>query len=167
MRWQAADPEPSAGPAATRRAGRSPGREAHQRSSRPARRPCHGRDPALTAGAEADRRAERDRPGMLATALGRRFGPPYLLLRDARPVLDHLSCGPPLKADRPRELAFQICPAGQLSLRRAAPGPTPHLIECCRIHRGARGACRVKTADAHSERCCGIPASRARTSVSR
>ena len=37
----------------------------------------------VTANAEADRRAERDRPGVLATALGRRFGPPYLLLRDA------------------------------------------------------------------------------------
>jgi hypothetical protein len=55
-----------------------------------------------------------------------------------RPVLDHASCDPPLRADRPRKYAFQICPAGQVSRggipHRGRP-PIP-LIECCRIHPG-------------------------------
>ena len=32
--------------------------------------------------AEAERRAEKGRPGVLTSAFRQRFGPPYLLLRD-------------------------------------------------------------------------------------
>ena len=54
------------------------------------------------------------------------------------------------------------------ALRHRGRPPIP-LIECCRMHPGRflTGASRAKTAGDHSERCCGIPASRARTSVSR
>jgi len=37
---------------------------------------------SVAADAIADRRAKQRRPGVLASALGRRFGPPYLLLRN-------------------------------------------------------------------------------------
>ncbi len=50
------------------------------------------------------------------------------------------------------------------------PGPTPHSIERvlpCSLCAAPLGARLVKTAKNHSERCCGIPASSARTSVSR
>jgi hypothetical protein len=56
-------------------------------------------------------------------------------------------------------------------VRHSATGADPPfpLIECCRIHPGRflTGARSAKTAEDHSERCCGIPASSARTSVSR
>ncbi len=50
------------------------------------------------------------------------------------------------------------------------PGPTPHSIDRVLPHSPGRcltGARLAKTAEGHSERCCGIPASSARTSVSR
>src|SRR6202021_1435004 len=52
----------------------------------------------------------------------------------------------------------------------AVPGPTPHSIDRVLPYPpwpGARSAWLAETAEAHSERCCGIPASSARTSVSR
>jgi hypothetical protein len=54
------------------------------------------------------------------------------------------------------------------ALRHRGRPPIPS-IECCRIHPGRflTGARLAKTAEDHSERCCGIPASSARTSVSR
>src|SRR5689334_23878705 len=33
-----------------------------------------------------------------------------------RPILDHASCDPPLRADRPRQRAFRDVPAGTISL---------------------------------------------------
>jgi len=54
------------------------------------------------------------------------------------------------------------------ALRHRGRPPIP-LIECCRMHPGRflTGTYPAKTAEGHSERCCGIPASSARTSVSR
>jgi len=53
------------------------------------------------------------------------------------------------------------------ALRHRGRPPIPS-IECRRIHPGRylTGARMAKTAEGHSERCCGIPASSARTSVS-
>src|SRR5690349_18167434 len=63
-------------------------------------------------------------------------------------------------------LAFRLPDStlGATSRHRGRP-PIP-LIECCRVHLGPH-ARLANTALGHSERCCGIPASSARTSVSR
>jgi hypothetical protein len=176
--------------AATRRAARSPDREAHPRSSRPDPGPDNwrprpkgtgaprsaelGYSPApsgadsLSVTAEADLTATdpaEARPAVPAAA------------EHVRSILDHASCDPPLRADRPRQRAFRDVPGGAISLpdstlgaalrhRGRPPIPFDRVLPHSpwRFPTGARMA---KTAGDHSERCCGIPASSARTSVSR
>ena len=64
--------------------------------------------------------------------------------KHVRPILDHASCDPPLRADRPRQRAFRDVPGGRFpclgsilgaALRHRGRPPIP-LIECCRIHLG-------------------------------
>jgi hypothetical protein len=177
-RWLAAGPRL----AATRRAARPPGREALRRAfiavEEPGevRRPIPDDDPWLSPGLPeraadvAQNPAVRARPrvhaGLAVVSCG------FQARRGALGAGD-----PPLTADRPRQRAFRDVPGGRFSLPGSTLGaalrhrgrpPIPS-IECCRIHPGRflTGARLAKTAEDHSERCCGIPASSARTSVSR
>jgi hypothetical protein len=114
-------------PGGTRRTSRSLSREDHQRSSGPV---SSRRDSLPAAG--RDREPVPRAIGLMPIPSGSRR------VEHVRPILDHASCHPPLRADRPRKRAFQICPAGQLCRCRAPHRGRPPipLIECYRIHPG-------------------------------
>ena len=176
-RWLAAGPRL----AATRLAARPPGREALRRAfiavEEPGevRRPIPDDDPWLSPGLPeraadvAQNPAVRARPRVHAArrCLMRIPGASRSVGR-GRPSPDS---GPAPATCLPgcawRAISLPGSTLGAALRHRGRP-PIPS-IECCRIHPGRflTGARLAKTAEDHSERCCGIPASSARTSVSR
>jgi len=142
--WPAAGP-PTACRAATRRPARLPDREAHLSSSRRGPGPdpaSDGRGRGLPARRAAPNSGYSPVPsgaGSVMVARPRVHTARHCYHADfqarraehARPVLDHASCDPPLRADRPRQRAFEDVPGDRRccrtasSVRHSATGADP------------------------------------------
>jgi hypothetical protein len=172
----------SAGPrrAAMRRAARSPGREAHPRSGRPYPGPdplTGGRGRGIPARSEANSGIHRCLPAVTRSAL-----PDEADLTAAVPAARATNSGSRIVRPSPESgpapaTCLPGCAWRAISLPgqhprcgTPPPGPTPHSIDRVLPHSPwavPDGRPHGETAEGHSERCCGIPASSARTSVSR
>ena len=78
-----------------------------------------------------DRLSGRDRESMPRAVVPMQIPGASRRAEHVRPILDHASCDPPLRADRPRQCAFRDVPGGAISLpdstsvRHSATGADP------------------------------------------